>query len=362
MTEAYINRIGTAVPPFDVHDKFVGFAPRLLGDERARRLFGRMAERSQIEHRWSFFEPHPDPDEVDRDGFFRRGAFPGTAERMRFYEKHAFGLAERAIADLGPGVVEGEVLGRISHVIVTTCTGFYAPGLDLQIMERFGLSPAVERTMIGFMGCYAAVSGLRMARHILRSDPSAHVLMVNLELCTLHLQETDDLESLLSFLIFADGCSASLVTAEPDGIALDGFRAAVIPASGGEITWHIGHLGFDMHLAGTVPKTIARGLPAAWPEILGRRAPADIDLWAVHPGGRTVLDAVEQAAGLGSGRLDCSRAVLRDFGNMSSATVMFVLKRMLDGFRSSGAGGNGLGCAMAFGPGLTAETMQFHLA
>lgn len=362
MTEAYINRIGTAVPPFDVHDKFVRFAPRLLHDERARRLFGRMAERAQVEHRWSFFEPAPGPDEVDRDGFFRRGAFPGTAGRMRLYEKHAFGLAERAIAGLGPGIAGGAQRERVSHVIVTSCTGFYAPGLDLQIVERFGLSPAVERTMVGFMGCHAAVAGLKLARHILRSDPPARVLMVNLELCTLHLQETDDLESLLSFLIFADGCAASLVTAEPGGIALDGFHTAVIPASGGEITWRIGPLGFDMHLAGTVPRTIARGLPAAWPEILDGRAPPDVDLWAVHPGGRTVLDAVEQAAGLGDGRLDDSRAVLRGFGNMSSATVMFVLKRMLDRFRATGAGGNGLGCALAFGPGLTAEAMRFHLA
>lgn len=363
MTEAHINRIGTAVPPFDIHGKFVGFAQRLLDGERERRLFRRMTERCQIDRRWSFFEPDPDPDAVDRDGFFRRGVFPDTAERMRFYEAHALGLAEQAVGDLGADALGDGGRERISHLIVTTCTGFYAPGLDLQLVERLGLAASTERTMIGFMGCYAAVSGLKLARHIVRSDPGAHVLMVNLELCTLHLQETSDIESLLSFLIFADGCSASLISAEPGGIALDGFRAAVIPASGGEITWHVGRQGFDMHLAGTVPQTIARGLPAAWPEILDGRMPADIDLWAVHPGGRSVLDAVEQAGGLaGGGHLDCSRSVLRDFGNMSSATVMFVLKRMLDGFRATGAGGNGLGCAMAFGPGLTAETMRFHLA
>ncbi|HSK41491.1 MAG TPA: type III polyketide synthase [Arenibaculum sp.] len=358
MPAAHINRIGTAVPPHDVHRKFVDYAPSLLCSERDRRLFGRMAERSQIEHRYSFFEPDPDPAAVDRGGFFHAGGFPDTAARMRFFERHAPGLAASAVDAMGID----DVRSRITHVIVTTCTGFHAPGLDLHLVERFGLAAAVERTVVGFMGCYAAINGLKLARHIVRSEPASLVLMVNLELCTLHLQRTSDIEAVLSFLIFADGCSACLIGAEPEGIAIEGFRAAVIPDSAGEITWRIGGLGFDMHLAGTVPRTIARGLPDALPDMLGGRHVGEVDLWAVHPGGRTVLDAVGQAAGLDAERLADSRAVLRDFGNMSSATVVFVLKRMLDRFRSRGIGGNGLGCALAFGPGLTAESMTFRMA
>ena len=354
---AYINAIGTAVPSYDVHDKFVSYAPSLLTDQRLRKLFRRMAERCQIEHRYSFFAPDPNPEALDTGGFFQRGAFPDTATRMKFYEQHALGLAATSLQAIG---IERHAQ-EITHLIVTSCTGFYAPGLDLELVRHFNLDPSVDRTIVGFMGCYAAMNALKLAHHIVRSQPTAKVVIVNLELCTLHMQETADIEEVLSFLIFADGCSACLVSAEPDGIELQSFRATIIPGSADQITWHIGRLGFDMRLAGTVPSTIGHGLPDALPAILQGRSPRDVDLWAVHPGGRTILDAVEGAIDSIDDHLADSRAVLRDYGNMSSATVMFVLKRMLDRFRGNGIGGNGLGCAMAFGPGLTAESMLFRL-
>jgi predicted naringenin-chalcone synthase len=362
MTTAYVNRIATAVPEFDVHRKFVEYAPRLLGDGRTRRLFARMAERAEIEHRYSFFEPDPDPERLDAAGFYRPGVFPDTAARMRFFERHALALAHKAIDRLDPlrGDGDGDGDGRkaVTHVIVTCCTGFAAPGLDLQIVGHLGLDGSVERTMVGFMGCYAAMNGLKLARHIVRSEPAtARVLMLNLELCTLHLQEIDDLETVLSFLIFADGCAASLVSAEPTGIALDGFASSVLAESADQITWRIGQGGFDMHLSGQVPATIGRELPRRIGAVLGNRAISDIDLWAVHPGGRTVLDAVERALDVEPHALRTSREVLRDYGNMSSATIMFVLKRMLEDPRAVGEG-----CAMAFGPGLTVEAMRFRKA
>lgn len=352
MPSAYINRIGTAVPDYDVHQKFVDYAPRLLSDSKSRRLFQRMAERAQIEHRYSCLEPDPAPERLDRRNFYRRGEFPDTQERMRFYEAHAFELAAEALHDLS---FEDDK-DRITHLIVVSCTGFYAPGLDLQIIERFGLSAGIERTMVGFMGCYAAINALKLARHIVRAEPQARVMVLNLELCTIHLQEVDDLEQVLSFLIFADGCSASLVTAEPRGIELTGFRAVVAPATRDQITWRIGQLGFDMYLSGRVPRTIAKELPGSIDAILGQRRPENIDLWAVHPGGRSVLDAVEEALRLREDDLCLSREVLRHYGNMSSATIVFVLKRMLENAR-----GGEHGCAMGFGPGLTTESMQFRM-
>jgi alpha-pyrone synthase len=350
MTLAHLNRIATAVPEFDVHQKFVAYAPELLVDDRSRRLFQRMADRAQIEHRYSFVEPDPSPRLLDRIGLFIRGAFPSTAARMRFFADHAFTLAEEAVSGLGGGAQ----MHRITHLIVTTCTGFYAPGLDLQIVDRFGLRPGIERTMIGFMGCQAALPGLKLARHIVRSQPAARVLMVNLELCTLHLQETSDLQSVLSFLLFADGCAASVISAEPSGLEIHGFGSAVLPDSGDQITWRIGDNGFLMWLDGAVPATIARGLPRRVDPLLGGRDASEVELWAVHPGGRTVLDAVQEGLRLDEGALDHSRAVLRNYGNMSSATVMFVLARLL-----ALAGPPRTGCALAFGPGLTAEAMRF---
>lgn len=203
--------------------------------------------------------------------------------------------------------------------------------------------------MIGFMGCYAAINALKLARHIVRSDPKAGVLMVNLELCTLHFQETQELEQVLSFLVFADGAAASLITAHQQGFALDSFKATMVPGTRGLITWKIRGLGFDMFLSGKIPAELGRALHELTSERNG------VDLWAVHPGGRSILDAVEQGLELPANALAASREVLSCFGNMSSATVMFVLQRLM---LQAHPGQHG--CAMSFGPGLTAETMRFH--
>ena len=136
------------------------------------------------------------------------------------------------------------------------------------MIDRCRLPRGVERTVIGFMGCYAAINGLKLARHIVRSEPDAQVLVVNIELCTLHLQETTDIEKLLSFMLFADGCAASLVTAEPEGLAIDSFRAVVVPQTSDLITWHIRNSGFEMILSGQVPAAIQDGLRDAGGDIL----------------------------------------------------------------------------------------------
>jgi predicted naringenin-chalcone synthase len=347
MVPVYINRIATAVPTDNVHRKFLDYAPWMLADYRARRLFRRMAERAQIEHRYSYVPPHPEPELRDRIGFFRHGASPDTAARMRFYEEHALRLALDTTRGLGP-------LAGVTHLIVTSCTGFYAPGLDLQLMEHLGLSPGVERTMVGFMGCQAALPSLKLAAHIVRSRPEARVLVLNLELCTIHLQETDDLERILSFVIFADGCAASLVSADTVGLRIEGFGSTVIPESSDQISWHIRESGFLMWLDGAVPGTIARGLPGCIGGLLGERHPGEIGTWAVHPGGRTILDAVGDALGM-EVALGVSRRVLRDYGDMSSATVIFALSDML-----ARGGEERPGCALAFGPSLTAEAMTFR--
>jgi predicted naringenin-chalcone synthase len=213
----------------------------------------------------------------------------------------------------------------------------------------------MERTMIGFMGCYAAINALKLARHIVRSEPKAKVLVLNLELCSLHLQETTNLDEILSFLIFGDGCAAALVTADPMGFAMDSFCALLVPDTPDLITWGIGDSGFNMVLSGQVPGTILDAVRERSGQILDGAPISAIDLWAVHPGGRSVLDAIERALDLKPAALGASRDILRRFGNMSSATVMFVLESML---RSPRAGA--LGCAMSFGPGLIAETMLFH--
>jgi alpha-pyrone synthase len=358
LTEAYINRIATAVPEHDVHQAFVDFADGMLEDPRVKPVFQRMAQRSGISNRYSVLTPDRERQTteftINAHEFYTRGSFPGTAKRMDVFERFAPPLARRGLDALA--LSEGERRG-VTHVIVTSCTGLYAPGLDFDIVDHLGLDTNVERTMIGFMGCYAAINGLKMARHIVRSQPAAKVIAVNLELCTLHLQETQELEQVLSFLVFGDGCAAALVSAEPVGFRMEGFRSVMIPGTRELITWRIRELGFDMLLSGKVPGEIGKALAAGSGEVLGGVRVEDVALWGVHPGGKSVLDAVERGLGLGGDALKASREVLERFGNMSSATVMFVLERLL---REAKAGE--LGCAMSFGPGLTAETMMFKAA
>jgi predicted naringenin-chalcone synthase len=351
MTTAFINRIGTAVPPHDVHQAFCDFIPGSLPEGRSRNLFVRMAARAGISRRYSVL--HKDglvEEDAPAAGFYRRRAYPSTKARMQAYEQHAPNLAEAAARQLD---LAGETEG-ITHLVVASCTGFVAPGIDQLLAQRLGLRPDLQRTMIGFMGCSAAVPALRLAQATVLADPSARVLVVNIELCTLHLQETEDVQAALSFLLFGDGCTAALVTADPTGIALGDFRSALIPDTADHITWHVGDQGFVMHLSGQVPIKIMKALREDSSFLLRNEGTQAIDLWAVHGGGRTVLDAVENGLSLPAAALAPSRHVLATHGNMSSATVMFVLADMM---KTAAQGARGL--AMAFGPGMAAETFRF---
>jgi predicted naringenin-chalcone synthase len=346
MYPAYINEIATAVPAFDVHPPFLAFANRILTDSRKRTILNKSIRRAQIDHRYSFLPPTC----FENGGFYSPGRFPDTDARMRFFEQHAIKLATAALTQLDLD----RIRNKVTHLIVACCTGFYAPGLDIDVVTRFGLSPSVERTVIGFMGCYAGISALKLARHVVRSEPEATVLVVNIELCTLHLQEVDNLEQMLCFSLWGDGCAASLVSAEARGIELKTFHSTTIEDSAEQMTWRIGGSGFDIVLSGHVPRTLASALSPKIDAILGGRRNDEIDLWAVHPGGRSILDAIASTLELVGDALDVSRDILRRFGNMSSATIIFVLKTLLDRRL------RGLGCAMAFGPGLTAESMIFE--
>jgi predicted naringenin-chalcone synthase len=318
-----------------------------------RTAFARLAERSQIARRHSVLQPDAEATGTTC-GFYRLDRFPSTGARMARYEAEAPALAEEACLALG---LEAEG-ASITHLILATCTGFAAPGLDHWLIRRFGMPGGVERSIIGFMGCQAAINALKLAHHIVRSDHRARVLVLNLELCSLHLQPSSEIEQLLCFLLFADGCSAALVTAEEAGLRIEGFHAATVPEAADQITWRIGDSGFDMTLSGFVPLTLARALPGHAATILGGMPPEEIALWAVHPGGRSVVDAVGHGIGIPEAGLAESRAVLREHGNMSSATVMFVLQRMMAAAPPAGTAG----CALAFGPGLSAESMRFRVA
>lgn len=337
-----INAIATAVPECDVHTRYTKWAAAQLDDERKAKLFRRMESRGGISHRYSVLSGKDAA--LDFGSFYMREEEPGTRARMERYAAHAPDLAMQAIAGLPS--TEG-----VTHLVVASCTGFLAPGLDQIIARRLGLAAGVERVSIGFMGCYAGVTLLRTAAHIVRSDPSARVLAVAVELCSLHLQQSQDIESLLAMGQFADGAAAVLLSADGEGLALGHGLSLALEESGDLITWTIGNSGFVMHLSGEVPGKLGEALddPSVQKTILGENPPTT---WAVHPGGRSVLDAVERGLALPADALDASRGVLDEFGNMSSATVLFVLDRLAREKPASGI-------ALAFGPGLAMEGVRF---
>lgn len=349
---AYLHAVGTAVPAHDVHRAFIDWAAARI-DARTAPLFARMAARAGIAHRWSVLPGVGGGSPVDPGGFYADG-LPGTAERMALYAAEAPTLALAAIADLAAQTD----LSGVTHLVVASCTGFVAPGIDQLIAARLGLAPAVERLLIGFMGCYAAVVALRSARHIVRSDRQARVLVVTVELSTLHLQDDTTIEPLLAMLQFGDGAAAALVTAEPGGLELGRPFAATLPDSADLIRWTITDTGFAMHLDGAVPGRIGTALGEAdfVATLTDGRPPADL-FWAVHAGGRSILDAVQAALALPAEALAPSRGVLADYGNMSSATLMFVLARLLAAPPAVAEG-----VALAFGPGLAAEGLTLRWA
>ncbi len=335
---ARINAIATALPPRDVEEYYRQWARARIADPRLARLYDRMAARGGIEHRWSV---------LSDESFYTAPDSPSTAQRLHIYAQTAPQLALQAVRGLGE-------LGRISHIVVASCTGFTAPGIDQILVSELGLGVEVERVFIGFMGCYAGVTALRTARHIARSDPAARILVVAVELCTLHLQHDNELEPLLAMGQFGDGAAAALVTSQEPGLELGEAISATLADSADLITWTITDTGFVMELSGEVPHriTAALGNPATAARIAGKQPLAAIDAWAVHPGGRSILDAVEHGLGLPPSALADSRAVLHDCGNVSSATVLFVLERIMAQRPANGI-------ALAFGPGLAMEGLRF---
>lgn len=342
---ASITAIATAVPDLDFEKDYRRWALARLGESREAKLYDRMAARSGIEHRWSVLSE--DDARLDEGIGFYGGEPPSTAARMGIYAREAPELALKAIAGLPQ-------LGDLTHIVVASCTGFVAPGIDQIIARRLGLADHLERVLIGFMGCYAAVTALRTARHIVRSQPEARVLVVTVELSTLHHQEEMDLEPLLMGAQFGDGAAAAIVAAGEPGLELGEGVSAALEDSEELITWRIGDTGFHMRLSGEVPGRIAAALadPAVQERITGGRAPHEIEAWAVHAGGRSILDAVEKGLHLPPAALDASREVLRMCGNMSSSTLMFALSRIMRSKPASGV-------ALAFGPGLAMEGFRF---
>lgn len=265
-------------------------------------------------------------------------------ERMVVYEKEALALSLKAISPLN--------LTGLTHVITVSCTGMTAPGLDIQLVKSLNLSPQIVRTSVNFMGCYAAIHGLKLADAFCRSQKNARVLVVCTELCTIHLQNSTDWESLTSALLFGDGSAACIVESDQGqpGLLLQSFHSALALAGEFDMAWRISSSGFLMRLSSEIPKKLKEPLLQLMDRAIGANLPPTY--WLIHPGGKDILEATKQALDLSDDALRWSYATLREYGNMSSPTILFVLARWwadkpeeLPAFLA------------AFGPGITLESL-----
>lgn len=355
---AYLHYVATAVPEagYDQAEALDIMLGWVGGERRTDRLLRQVYTRSGIDRRYSVVG---DFKNGSPSGFYfdgERYLTPSTGTRNERYTRESPVLltrvARRALRGC-PGLSAADV----THVITVSCTGFFAPGPDYLVVRSLGLPVSTRRYHLGFMGCCAALPALRMARDICLADSNSVVLVACLELCSLHLNPTREPDNVIATAVFADGASAAVVSArEPlaKAFRLEAFETAVAPESEQDMTWTIGDAGFEMTLSSYVPVVIEGNLRASVAPLLDRSAlpVKDIDLWAVHPGGRAVLDKVEASLELEPDSLAASRSVLRDYGNMSSATLLFIVRRLLE--QDPGQGQRAL--ALAFGPGLTVES------
>jgi predicted naringenin-chalcone synthase len=302
-----------------------------------------LADYSRSIGEWKFY---PQSENLD--------PFPTLERRMEFYNRYAAPLSVDAIRQCIEGKIKKD---DITHLITVSCTGMAAPGLDLQVLELMDLSKQLQRTSINFMGCYAAVHALKIADSICRVQPSAKVVIVCTELCTLHFQREATPDNITSSMLFGDGCAAVLVQPDtPDlkGLKLEGFYSEIIPKGKKDMAWELSSTGFLMTLSSYIPDLIEEDFAR-----LVKNATAALEMtkeniqhWCIHPGGKKILEAVKESLGLKIHALKESEDVLRDYGNMSSPTILFILKKIMQQSGNS----SGKIFAAAFGPGLTMET------
>jgi len=351
--------ITTALPPYKVLQAKAAeeLKARMATRPAIARLIDAAAQHSGIESR---FVVVPDAEVESTERFYAPDngtPGPDTKSRMTQYEYWSKNLAQQAVARL---LQETQcVPSGIGRMITVSCTGFFAPGIDYHLMNEFKIPACAKRTHIGFMGCAAALVGFNSALEAMQSaaGEKGSTLLVALELCSLHLQTEPTRDNILANMIFADGCAAALFSPLPHftpKLKLLSTHSHLFSGSAEIMGWKIGNTGFEMMLSPELPRIIAESAVPRLKQILHEQGIAETSIrhWALHPGGRAVLDALQDGLGLSCDQAAPSRAVLKNFGNMSSASILFVLKELL---ATQNIGKGERVCAVAFGPGLTME-------
>ncbi|PZX49927.1 type III polyketide synthase [Algoriphagus chordae] len=322
-------------------------------DELDARKLGFLYRKSGISTRYSVLDDFEKTDPEDFTFFPKTKdfePFPGTKARMEVFRQTAPQLCEDAVTNcLSKTSINPS---EITHLILVSCTGMVAPGVELDLMKRLGLDDSIERYCVHFMGCYAAFTGLKLADKIVRAEPEAKVMLVSVELCTLHFQKSYVEDNILANSLFGDGAAAALVMNSESGLKIKSYLSQVLREGEGDMAWGIGDFGFEMRLSKYIPTLLDQGIQQLKAVFEQEFKLSTVDNFAIHPGGKQILQKVQEAFGLPESVNEHAKEVLSQFGNMSSATILFVLERMM---RDKEIQGEII--SMGFGPGLTLETI-----
>lgn len=363
---SFLTSIGVAVPENRFEQSQIGrFMTKAmqLDYENSRKL-NAIFRSSGITHRHSVLEDYG----KDQDFSFYPNTenfepFPSTEERLQEYQTYACDLSVAAIKDC-LSKASGFTTDSITHLIVVSCTGMYAPGLDIDLVEKLGLRHDVQRLNINFMGCYAAFNAIKAGHAFCTADPGSNVLIVCVELCSIHFQKQATEDNMLANALFADGAAAVLMQSKPtSGINLipEAFHNSLAFTKDTQMAWKVGNLGFEMKLTSYVPEIIQRGIKKLTDDMLNKIGKdfSSIKHFAIHPGGKKILEVIEQELGLSKTDNQYAYSVLSKYGNMSSPTVLFVLYDLLKDLISKDHNSSIL--SFAFGPGLTMESILFKV-
>jgi predicted naringenin-chalcone synthase len=348
-----LSNPGEPIPQAEI-SRFMQLAHQLDAQERRKLDF--LYRKSGIDSRHSVLEDFQ-TEEVSDFTFFPKNKelhpFPGTAARMQVFEEKGPELAEQAVRS---ALQQAEVeANSLTHLILISCTGMVAPGLELDLMRRLDIPSSVERYCIHFMGCYAAFTGLRLADQLVKANPKSRVLVVSVELCTLHFQKEYTEDNLLAKSLFGDGAAAALVMQSEKGLQIKNYFSEVLWEGEKDMAWKIGDFGFEMRLSQYIPSLLNQGIRRLRDLFEAKFNFSKVRHVAIHPGGKQILIQVQEAFGLSPEVNRHALEVLRTCGNMSSASILFVLERML---QDSSIQGDIL--ALGFGPGLTLETTHYE--
>lgn len=354
---AHIHQIETAVPKYSFkQEELREIMKEVVGaTNRERRIIHHLYANSGIDTRYSVVDDFSNR-KTPALFFNGQGAIPGTKSRNDLYIKQGRKLfvkvAEKLLKNSSFEAKD------ITHLITVSCTGFYAPGPDFDIIQSLGLDPSIERYHLGFMGCYASIPALKMAQQFCKSNEHAAVLAVSVELCSIHFQANTKMDNLLSSTVFSDGGAGVIVsnkTSENPHFRIDGFASSINKKGVDDMAWSIGDTGFNMILSNYIPDLLKDGMDDFLLDLMNqfKITHNKIELWAIHPGGKAILDKLESSTSVPTGKMQSSRKVLAEYGNMSSATILFVLKDLMN--QPSGLSEQKT-LAMAFGPGLTLES------